>query len=86
MCAMKIKTEQEFLTNKRKEVGKKKKNSCKQATEVPPGEGEGRPFPLCHLINRVTYTRALSPWTEAAVRRLPTNKILRCPQWSSVLK
>lgn len=33
MCAMKIKTEQEFLTNKRKEVGKKKKNSCKQATE-----------------------------------------------------
>ena len=47
---------QEFLTNKRKEVGKKKKNSCKQATEVPPGEGEGRPFPLCRLINRVTYT------------------------------
>lgn len=40
MCAMKIKTEQEFLTNKRKEVGKKKKNSCKQATEVPLEKGK----------------------------------------------
>ena len=40
MCAMTIKTEQELLTNKRKEVGKKKKNVCKQATEVLPRRRE----------------------------------------------
>ena len=44
MCAMKIKTGQELLTNKRKEVGKEKKNSCKQATEVPPWRGGRKAF------------------------------------------
>ena len=40
MCAMKIKTEQELLTNKRKEVGKKKKIPVNRLLKYPLEKGK----------------------------------------------
>ena len=42
MCAMKIKTEQQLLTNKFKEVGNKKKMSVNRLLKYPPGEGKNK--------------------------------------------
>ena len=42
MCAMKIKTEQQLLINKCKEVGNKKKLSVNRLLKYPPGEGKNK--------------------------------------------